>query len=145
MAHHRNDYSCHAASKKIQSDYSRGWAIRHHSIGQHYRLQNCTVVVEIGIARAELSTYLLKHVPGIREYHGVDPFVGGYDGKDAMSTSGFANFSSVDWAAGVLYNMKSFGCRFLLHYGTSLTMAAHFSNRSIDCIFIDGDHTYNGR
>ena len=75
---------------------------------------------------------------------GVDPFLGGYDAKDAMSTTGFANITSRDWAAGILHNMHAFGCRFRLHWGDSVAMSAHFANQSIDCIFIDGDHTYNG-
>ena len=64
------DSTCKMASKKIKNDYSRGWAIRHQSIGLYYRLLNCSIAVEIGIARAELSTYLLRHVPTINEYHG---------------------------------------------------------------------------
>ena len=64
------NFMCKIASKKIKNDYSRGWAVRHQSIGLYYSRLNCTVAVEIGIARAELSTYLLRHVPSIREYHG---------------------------------------------------------------------------
>ena len=76
---------------------------------------------------------------------GIDPFLGGYDSKDAMSTAGFANITSSDWAAGILHNMHAFGCRFRLHWGDSVAMSRHFANQSIDCIFIDGDHTYNGK
>ena len=64
------DSLCKYASNKIKRDYSRGWAIRHQSIGQFHSRLNCTIAVEIGIARAELTTYLLRHVPSIREYHG---------------------------------------------------------------------------
>ena len=65
------DPMCHITSKKIKQDYSRGWAVRHHSIGAYYSRLNCTIAVEIGIARAELTTYLLRHVPSIHEYHGM--------------------------------------------------------------------------
>ena len=47
------------------------WNRRHQSLGEHYRRFNCSTAIEIGIARAELSTYLLSSIPNIVEYHAV--------------------------------------------------------------------------
>ena len=138
------DANCTYATDKIRKDYSKGWAVRHPSIGQTYHKLNCSIAVEVGIARAELSTYLLDHVANIREYHGVDPFLSGYDPRDVMSTKGFANISSTAWRDAILVIMSKYDCRFRMHFGPSNTMSQHFANESVDCVFIDGDHSYEG-
>lgn len=101
-------------------------------------------MIEIGIARAELSHYLLQTVPLIKEFHGVDPFIGGYDNRDKMSNDLVRLNASTHWAQAILFKMSSFGCRFKLHHGMSTAMVSHFQPKSIDCVFIDGDHTYEG-
>jgi hypothetical protein len=99
----------------------------------------------LGIARGELSHHLLAHVSMLEQHHAVDPFVGGYDDKnDAMSVTLSKTNASDTWAQAILSDMTEFGCRFRLHHGFSDQMVKHFQNNSIDCVFIDGDHTYNG-
>ena len=72
----RMDCSTHPACKTLLRKFeSEGkvssWNRRHQSLGEHYRRFNCSTAIEIGIARAELSTYLLSSIPAIVEYHAV--------------------------------------------------------------------------
>lgn len=138
------DATCTKMFEKIRAEYSHGWAIRHPSIGHYYHELKCKVCVEIGIARGELSEYLMNHVHGIEEYHGVDPFLGGYDTSDAMSNELAKVNSSVVWSHAVLQVLKHQGCKFRLHYGLSTVVYKDFPDNSVDCIFIDGDHTFEG-
>jgi len=90
---------------------------------------------------------LLNNVPSIVEYHAVDPFVGGYDKSDVMSAElqeVHERNSSAAWGKAVLRVERQFGDKFRLHQGFSKDMVGHFSPNSVDCIFIDGDHTFKG-
>jgi len=101
--------------------------------------------IEIGITRGELSQVLLRMVPGITEYHAIDPFVGNYDNaNDAMSKVLAAVNAPDKWANAVIHTMKDFGCKFKLHKGLSGDMVKDFKLASVDCVFIDGDHRYEG-
>ena len=124
----------------------RRWAVRHESLGKVFNKLQCRNVIEIGTARGELAAYLLKHTSTglIREYHAIDPFLGGYDSKDAMSLELTAANASLSWSQAILQQFAGQGCTFRLHYGTSLERVADFADESADCIFIDGDHTYAG-
>ena len=136
--------ACQLYSSQHRQNYSHGWAVRHHSLGQHYNRFNCKVAIEIGIARAELSKYLLDNVGSIREYYALDPFLGGYDKTDAMSEILLQHNASDVWSQSILNNLREFGCRFRLFHGFSADAAKFINNASVDCIFIDGDHTYGG-
>ena len=137
------DSLCMEVVKKFEKDYSHGWAVRHNSIGQFFKKFECKTVVEIGIARGELSHYLLTHAPMIDNYNAVDPFIGGYDdANDSMSVELKQANLSTTWAHAILHKMRDFGCRFKLHHGMSDQMVSHFLPNSVDCIFIDGDHRY---
>jgi len=120
------------------------WAARHQSLGAHYRRWGCTVSAEIGIARGELSYYFLKHAPSIEQYHAIDPFVGGYDNNDGFSRLLKKMNASEVWKSAILSNLGEFGCRFRLHHGFSFERYKDFSPESVDCLFIDGDHTFKG-
>jgi predicted O-methyltransferase YrrM len=48
------------------------------------------------------------------------------------------------WSRAILHHLKEFECRFQLHKGLSTDLSKHFSSDSVDCVFIDGDHTYEG-
>ena len=121
-----------------------GWAVRHPSLTQHYEKFGCKVCIEIGVARGELAYHLMKSVPSIEEYHAVDPFLGGYDTNDAMSQLLSSVNSSQAWKEAILRVQGEFGCKFRLHYGLSSAVAHHFPPNSVDCLFIDGDHTFEG-
>lgn len=119
------------------------WAVRHRSLANLFIMLDCKVVAEIGIAYGGLTKFLLTKVDSIKEYHGVDPFLGGYDKNDAMS-KWLEGRNAREQADAVLEKLKMFGCRFHLHIGTSSDVVKTFKNESIDCLFIDGLHTYNG-
>ena len=70
--------------------------------------------------------------------------MGGYDPKDITSNLMKEQDNSVVWMNAVLHKMKAFGCRFKLHYGLSSDVRPHFAPRSIDCIFVDGNHLFEG-
>jgi len=86
----------------------------------------------------------VSKIPTIKEYHGVDPFLGGYDSSDAMSKELAQVNSSLVWASAVQRVVSEFGCKFRLHHGFSTEVYKDFPQKSIDCIFIDGDHTFEG-
>jgi len=66
-------------------DDRSGWHIRHESILKAFNDRRCESVVEVGVAYGGLTRYLLTKSKIIKEYHGIDPFLGGYDKTDEMS------------------------------------------------------------
>jgi hypothetical protein len=74
---------------------------------------------------------LLHHVDTIKEYHAIDPFLGGYDKRDSMSNflkSLNSSDASKVWSEAILYNFRRESCKFRLHFGLSLDMASHFAS-----------------
>jgi hypothetical protein len=109
------------------------------------------VVVEVGTAYGGLARHLLSTHPKLRVI-AVDPFYGDYDGADSMSTFfrgmreqyGQSQFSAL-WARALAFEGgQDFGCRYSVHNQFSEAAARHFPPRSLDAIFIDGDHTQAG-
>jgi hypothetical protein len=138
--------NCQSLLKEFKTRFSHGWAIRHESLGRTFEKLGCAVIIEIGIARGELSKYLLHKLPHIiREYNAVDPFLGGYDNaNDAMSSELSVANAPSDWRDAILTMFHSKDCTFRLHFGTSEDCAENFEDESVDCLFIDGDHRYSG-
>lgn len=109
------------------------------------------VFVEVGTAYGGLALAMLQAHPKLRVFT-VDPFLGGYDGRDAMSDlfKGFSEKYGADkfpalWARALAFEAGSlYGCRYANYNELSHIGAAHFPPRSIDAIFIDGDHTKEG-
>ena len=109
------------------------------------------VVVEVGTAYGGLARHILKTHPKVRVI-AVDPFFGDYDSGDSMSDYfkglrekyGQEKFSAL-WAQAMAYEAgQDFGCRYAIHNTYSEKAAALFPKRSIDMVFIDGDHTREG-
>ena len=121
------------------------WNIKLEHIVKVYKQHNVTISAEIGIARGGMSHYLLSHMPNI-EHHGIDPFLGGYDELDIFSEilSQYTQNGPSSWVDAILYEMKDFGCRFQLHQNLSSAAVFDFEPESLDAIYIDGDHTYEG-
>jgi len=134
---------CIAMKVDIQNQRNN-WQNRYPLIACAFIEFQCNVTVEIGVARGELSNFLLDAIPKLREHHGVDPFVGNYDSADNISNMlGKLNSSSL-WSRAVLDILKHHGCKFRFHYGRSIDRILDFKEESVDCIFVDGDHTYDG-
>jgi hypothetical protein len=117
---------------------------------------NARVWVEVGAAWGAMSRHMLRHATTIQEYHIVDPFRGGYDAGDPMSKQfamAVANRSfdeisrawadHIGWALGTSAEASA-GCQLRIHRVPSVEGAKLFANRSVDVVFVDGLHTYEG-
>ena len=109
------------------------------------------VFVEVGTAFGGLAAHVLDTFPDIRVI-AVDPFYGDYDTGDDMSfyfrglreTYGQKEAAAL-WARAMAFDAgKKHGCRYSLYNMESVKAAAMFPQRSVDMIFIDGDHTRKG-
>ena len=111
--------------------------------------------VEIGTMYGGASDRILRRLPSTLEHFVVDPFLAGYDDKGDVTSVRFATFAkdkgvprehfSLAWAEAMAYDFRRhFGCRYHLFHAKSLEGAPHFENNSLDAIFIDGLHTYEG-
>lgn len=110
--------------------------------------------VELGTAYGGLSDHVAGELPDSNVY-AVDPFLGGYDRNDSVSS-----LYTVDSVVGLdvtpealsklwgqaikLDQDKRHGCRYHQLRVTSVEAAALFSDRSVDVVFVDGLHTYEG-
>lgn len=119
------------------------WHNHYLEVVRAFKMHRIRRSIEIGVLRGDLSKALLVGIPHL-EHIAIDPFIGGYDEKDSMSIRLKQTNASLDWANALLYTMSEFGCRFKLLHGFSADMVRHFSVGTIDCVYIDGDHTYSG-
>jgi len=91
------------------------------TLGRHGRSVR---VVEIGVSHAENTDFLLRHSVDIAAYFGVDPYL---DREDALEVA-----QSV---------YKRYPQAELLRE-TSAEALSRFDDRSLDLVFVDGDHSY---
>lgn len=103
--------------------------------------------VEIGVAYGGLSLAMLEQNPELNVI-AIDPFLGGYDGRDIMSDFfkdlpsryGGTNFSAL-WAQALASEAgQRFGCRYRLINDLSNVGAREVLDSSVDVVFIDGNH-----
>ena len=85
------------------------------------------------MARGGLAHDLLANVPSIEEYHGIDPFIGGYDENDHMSKVLKSVNASDRWARAVMGGLATFGCRFRLHQNLSIDAVVDFRGKMGSC------------
>ena len=144
---------------KMQRDgvaEGRGWSWYYDAVAKYATCVNARVWVEVGAAWGSLARHMLLHAPTIQEYHIVDPFLGGYDKADPMSKQfamAVANRSLDDishawarhigWALGTSPEANA-GCRLRIHRLPSVDGAKLFANKSVDVVFVDGLHSYEG-
>lgn len=97
-----------------------------------------TVMVEVGSFAGESAEEFLKH-DKIVHFHAVDPWAGGYDETDPASSHPMqameAEFDE---------RMKPFAGRFTKHRLTSAGAIHLFPDHSLDFVYIDALHTYEG-
>lgn len=112
------------------------------------------VAVEIGTAFGGLADSLLHHIPDL-DLHVVDPFLAGYDPKDATSqmyvklgaSDGLNDTElSITYAQAMAYDLGNlhYGCRYHLHHLKSTDAAHTFHDHGVGVIFVDGLHTQAG-
>ena len=141
----------------------KSWSWYYQSVSDYYRCVNAKVVVEVGVAFGAQTAFHLKNSEFIDEYHVVDPFLAGYDPEDPMANEFMkaapdatpdeiskAWFESMDKDLGIdgVYNgetkMQPGGCKLRMHRLKSVDAAPLFGDFSVDAVFIDGLHTYEG-
>ena len=72
--------------RKLYLTTKDSWGAYYKSVHEYYRCVDAKIIVEVGIAYGSQTAYHLKHGRDfIKEYHVVDPFLGGYDKGDATS------------------------------------------------------------
>ena len=98
-------------------------------------------IVEVGIARAgNVKDTIEKLGTRIQSYIGIDPYLSGYDDSDIFSQK-----SQVDMDYCYSYVLNKINDeRFKLYRSSSEVIAPLIPNMSIDAIYIDGDHSYEG-
>lgn len=103
--------------------------------------------IEIGVARAESSYAILETCDNVSKLYGIDPYIA-YD-----DWNGHVDQEHNDKTREIaIKNMEQFGDRFVgLLHSTSKTVIqgdldgeTGFNEKSMDFIFIDGDHSYEG-
>lgn len=107
-------------------------------------------ILEIGVAYGYHADFLCSVLPNIR-YVGVDPYLADYDPDDIFSNDVQKLFSEKNpqQAMERLFNVVSsnflkFEGRAKLLREKSWDAADQFENQSLDLVYIDGDHTYEG-
>lgn len=137
---------------------------RHESIWNRYyqeiadllTKEGSVSMAEIGTAWGGLAAHLVAHVPNIK-MNAIDPFLAGYDKDDLqsqtydrmMSQFGLTKkeFSNT-YAHAMESDLKPIADAsqtiYQLHHKTSLEAAPDFSDASLDAVFVDGLHTYEG-
>lgn len=111
---------------------------------------NAKQIIEIGVAYGFHCEHILKN-NNIVNYIGIDPYKGEYDSNDcfAEDVKKFFSKSSQQEALDILYEavknkMSIYGDRFKLLRNNVENLDKEIENDSIDLIYVDGDHTYDG-
>lgn len=112
-------------------------------------------VIEIGTMYGGASQRILQQLPETVDHFVVDPFLSGYDDAGDSTSVKLGEFArskgispfqlSHAWAQAMAFDFhRRFGCRYHLLHAKSLDAAPLFTNGSMDAIFVDGLHTYDG-
>lgn len=138
------------------------WMWYYQGVSDYYRCIGAKKVVEVGVAFGGQTAFHLKNSEFIEEYHVVDPFMAGYDPEDPMSKQfnlaapdATPEDISIGWATSMAKElgndgdylkegMTPAGCKLRMHRLKSDEGAELFGDFSVDAVFIDGLHTYEG-
>lgn len=151
---------------KIQRDgvlsNPKSWLWYYQGVLDYYRCVGAKKVVEVGAAFGSQTAFHLKNADFIEEYHVVDPFMAGYDPEDRMSKlfneaapDASPDDISLGWFTSMAKHlgnegdylsegMPPAGCKLRMHRLKSHEGAELFGDFSVDVVFIDGLHTYQG-
>jgi hypothetical protein len=153
--------NCDKACKDLQELIlkERGasnWNVYYQEIADFLTQEKSVEVAEIGTAWGGLAAHLVAHVPNIT-MNAIDPFLAGYDKDDIQSTTygnmmrqyGLTNEGfSKTFADAMESNLNPIAdashATYRLHHKKSLDAAPDFSDASLDAVFVDGLHTYEG-
>jgi len=99
------------------------------------------VGVEVGTCRAESTAYILDNCPNVKMITTVDPFQGYDDWAGRLSQDTMDKFHQI---TNQNLSQHLIDKRVDIFVGTSAEAIASFEDNSLDFIFIDGDHSYEG-
>ena len=105
-----------------------------HLFGQ----QETLVGLEIGVASGWTMNHFLQNLPNLK-LTGIDPYIGYMDGSKEITQE---MLDAQYWAA--QDNISDFAPRGKILRGYSQDFVNSFEDESLDYIFIDGDHSYEG-
>ena len=102
-------------------------------------LGDVNIAVEVGVWRGDYSRFINEHlVP--QQFYGVDPYMQYNDYPDGED---FADQVSLDRLhAATLLRYNSWGATLLR--STSVDAASQFLDGTLDFVYLDGDHVYEG-
>jgi len=95
------------------------------------------VGLEVGCDEAVTTEYLLSNLHSLT-LHSIDPY------SEYRDWNGTVVRAREDVYQLAMNKMKPFGKRFIMHKEDSSVYYDNFEDESLDFIFIDGIHTYNG-
>jgi methyltransferase family protein len=102
-------------------------------------LPSATIMAEVGSFAGESAEEFLKHTK-ISHLHAIDPWQGGYDPNDPASPLSGLPVIEAEFD----HRMKAFPGRCTKYRMTSADAARLFRDRSLDFVYIDALHTYEG-
>jgi hypothetical protein len=102
--------------------------------------------IEIGVARAESSYAILESCPNVTQLYGIDPYIAYNDWNGHVDQAHNDKTREI-----AIKNMEKFCDRYVSLFHSTSRMAVQgndgvpgFDEKSMDFIFIDGDHSYEG-
>lgn len=105
------------------------------------KLQTVDCAIEVGVWRGEFSVQMINALQPT-QFYGVDPYCYAPDQVSAPGPE-FANQAKLDKLANtVSSHLQSRGGELLR--APSVTAAKQFKGRTVDVVYLDGDHTYAG-
>lgn len=95
--------------------------------------------VEVGVCSGLNSTMLMLECPNIKKLYGVDPYAAYQDWNRYFDQN-----EQDSWMETARKNLKDWPDRFEFVRKTSEDAASMWADGSLDFVFIDGDHSYDG-
>ena len=140
-----NDFIALETNKRYCS-----WFTTYGIVPHLIQLSGSRSVLEIGVAYGYHAEIMLDNLPQIL-YTGVDPYLAEYDPNDIFCQDVQRMFGEGNQQAAmdrlhavVSHKLSKYGSRANLLRKNSLEGALTIPNHSIDLVYIDGDHTYEG-
>ena len=125
----------------------RGEAVERY-LKAHFRADQPIVIAEVGVFHGRLTSHLLAYVPNIKIYYMIDlwaPFeadsryVQSGDGSTLRDVDGVTKaFRSANKVTEFARDKR------IIMAGSSVQMASVLQDESLDMVFIDADHSYEG-